>query len=100
MARTTNPRAASDTPTQRRDTSLNTSKRSYVLRGDCYTVRHTDKGKSVILLFKEGPTPRVDDSFFDKYPMPELETGGEEILFRPNWNLNVNDCTNDPKVCA
>lgn len=86
-ARSANPYATIDTLTSRRDTSSNTPKRSYDLRGDCYVVRYTNEGKSVILPFKEGPTPRVDDPFFDKYPMPELEMDGEEILFWLDWNL-------------
>lgn len=32
--------------------------------------------------------------------MPKLETGGEEILFRLDWDLNVNDHSIDsPGIC-
>ncbi|KAI5669833.1 hypothetical protein M9H77_19686 [Catharanthus roseus] len=57
-------------------------------------------GKSGVLPFKEVPSPKIDDMFFDQYPIPKLETGGEEILFRPNWSLNVNDRIIDPRVCS
>lgn len=95
-ARSANPHTATDTPVSRRNTLSNVSKRSY-LRSHCYVVRHTNKGN---LSFKKGLAPRVDEPFFNKYLVPELETGGEEILFRPDWNVNVNDHTIDPRVCT
>lgn len=52
------------------------------------------------LPFKDSPILKVDDLFFNKYPIPELDTGNEEILFRPAWNLNVNDRSLDPYVCS
>lgn len=89
-----------DTTTSQRDTSSNALKRSHGLKADCYVVHHTNKEKSIILPFKEGPTPRIDDLFFEKYPVPKLETSSEEILFRSHWNLIVNDRSIDPMVCA
>lgn len=62
----------------------NVSKHSHGFEGDCYSIRHTDKGKSINFPLKDGPALKVDDLFFDKYLVPELETGGEEILFRLN----------------
>lgn len=32
------------------------------------------------LLFKGGPVLKVDDPFFNKYPVLELDTGNKEIL--------------------
>lgn len=32
--------------------------------------------------------------------MPEVEIGGEEILFQADWNLNVNNRTIDPIICV
>lgn len=58
------------------------------------------KEKSVVLLFYEGLAPKLDEPFFDKYLIPKLEMGGEKIFSRPDWSLNVNDCTIDPRVCA
>ncbi|KAI5650318.1 hypothetical protein M9H77_36323 [Catharanthus roseus] len=81
--RSPNPHAMSDTRALRRDTSSSASKKSYGLEADYYILCWTDKGKSVFLLFKEGPAPRVVDSFFDKYRLMKLESGEEEILFRP-----------------
>lgn len=59
-----------------------------------------NKGKFILLPFKEGPTPCIEDPFFDKYPVPVLETGEKEILFQPDWDLNVNDHSIDPRVYA
>lgn len=39
--------------------------------------------ESVVFLFKEGQAPKVANPFFDKYPVPELETESEEILLDP-----------------
>lgn len=99
-ARSANPHAATDTPTSLKYTSSNASKRSYGLKDYCYVVFHRNKGKSVLFLFKDGPASRVDDPFFDKYLVPELKMGSEEILFSSDWNLNVNDRTIDPRVFA
>lgn len=74
----------SDTPASQRDTLSSASKKYHGLRANCYVVHRTKKAKSVLLPFKKGPAPRVDNPFFNKYPMPELEMGEEEILFRPD----------------
>lgn len=79
---------------------MNASKKSHDLGADCYAICQTNKGKSVPFPFKEGPAPKICDPFFDKYPMPELEMGREENFFLPDWDLNVNDRSIDPKVCA
>ncbi|KAI5654085.1 hypothetical protein M9H77_31272 [Catharanthus roseus] len=78
--RSSNLHVASDTPASWKDTSSN--------------------GKFIFPPFKEGPAPQFDDPFFDKYPIPKLETGEEEILFRHDSNLNVNDRSIDPSVYA
>ncbi|KAI5682930.1 hypothetical protein M9H77_04158 [Catharanthus roseus] len=56
--------------------------------------------RSVNLPFKDGPIPKVDDPFFHKYHVPELDTVAEKVLFCPDWNLNVNNRTINPRVCA
>ncbi|KAI5672181.1 hypothetical protein M9H77_12545 [Catharanthus roseus] len=53
------------------------------------------EGKSVNLPYKDGPVLNIDDPFFDKYPISELDMGGEEVLFHLDWNLNVKDRTID-----
>ncbi|KAI5662974.1 hypothetical protein M9H77_22297 [Catharanthus roseus] len=98
--RSPNPHVASNAHTLQRDTTSNSSKKSHSLGVDCYAVRRIDKGKFVLLPFKEGPTPHVDDPFSNTYPVSELETGEEEILFWPNWDLDMNDCSIDPPVCV
>lgn len=52
------------------------------------------------LPFKDSPIPKLDDPFFNKYPIPKLDTDNEEILFRPAWNLNMNGHFLDPRVCS
>lgn len=74
------------------------SKESHGLGTDCFAVRRTNKGKSVLLSFKEGLAPHVDDPFSNKYSMLELESGRKEILFRLDWNSNMNDRSIDPRV--
>lgn len=100
--RSPNTYIASDILISRRDTSSNASKKSQGLGANCYAVHWKDKGKSVLLPFKEGLAPLVDDLFFHKYPVPKFEMGGEDVLFRPDWDLNVNDGSIDPwsaRIC-
>lgn len=47
--------------------------RSLGLHCDGMIVVQTDKGKSVLLLFKEGHALHVDEPFFDKYPVLDLD---------------------------
>lgn len=51
---------------------------------NCMSICKMNKGKSVLLNFKKGHVPLVDDSFFEKYPISELDTDGEEVLLRPD----------------
>lgn len=48
------------------------------LGGDCMSIHKTNKGKFVLLPFKNGPGPLVDDLFLDKYSVLELETDGKK----------------------
>lgn len=93
MPQTSNFNAEMDASGSRRGASTDPS------GANCMSICKMNKGKSISLNFKKGHVPLVDDSFFEKYPVSELDIDGEELLLRPNWNINVNDCTIYPSVC-
>lgn len=75
-------------------------KASRGLHNDSMIVYQMGKGKSLLLPFKKGLVPRVDDPFLDEYRVSKIVFGGKEILFRPEWGINMNDRMIDPHVCA
>lgn len=92
--------AGIDTSASRKDTSSNTSAKDlHDLGLDCMSIRQINKRKSVLLPFRKGLPQHIGDLFFNKYPISKLETGGEKLLFRPYWGINVNDHSIDHHVC-
>lgn len=61
-------------------------------------VSTTDKRKNVLCPFKTRHVTSIGVLIFYNYLILELDTSNTYELFRPNWDIHMNNCGIDPKV--
>lgn len=56
------------------------------------------KGKTVVYPFKAETVPSKWIALFDKYPILEMDTGNDILIFSPDWDMHLNHGILDSKI--